>query len=68
MAAPGGMGVLGWPGHARRLPAPASGRAVLLPSVYPLTGPPAVGQETMACLFPTAGEACTGPGAVIKAA
>lgn len=35
--------------------------ALLLPRVYPLTGQPAVGLQTMACLFAVAGEACTGP-------
>lgn len=47
-------------------PGPQAG-AVLLPSVYPLTGWPAAGLQTMACLFATAGRPARGPGAVIKA-
>lgn len=41
-------------------PGPQAG-AVFLPSVYPLTGRPAVGLQTIVCLFARARKACTGP-------
>ena len=47
--------------QAQQLPTWPKAGALLLPWVYPLTGQPVVGLQTMVCLFAVAREACTGP-------